>query len=177
MLEGRRVLLEPASMELRFADDELLRPRIELDLANGGSVRIRVVFELPATGRFPLSSGAWFEGTPGWHVDTTEGVARPVVDSVTPAWLQRLYRSPALVHPMRDLPRVLTEFMPARRGLARRRAARSRARSPTCVDVTPQFQLRADGDIVEARAQLQRRLRRARVRRAAARAFRRRSRS
>ena len=91
-LKGRRVLLEPASMELRFTE-ESLRPKIELDLTNGNAVRIRVVFELPSSNRrFPLSSGAWFEGTPGWYVDTTEGVARPVAENVTPAWLQRLYR-------------------------------------------------------------------------------------
>ncbi|HEX2679392.1 MAG TPA: hypothetical protein VHM19_22230, partial [Polyangiales bacterium] len=110
MLRGRRVLLEPASKELRFADGEL-SPKIELDLANNKSVRIRVVFE-QGSRRFPLSSGAWFEGTPGWHIDTTDGVARAVVDSVTPAWLQRLYRSPALVHPLGDLPHVLTDFLP-----------------------------------------------------------------
>jgi hypothetical protein len=49
-LKGRRVLCEPASMELRFTE-EALRPKIELDLANGGALRIRVVFELPSTGR------------------------------------------------------------------------------------------------------------------------------
>ena len=31
---------------------------------------------------------------------------------MTPAWLQRLYRSPALVQPMTDLPRLLVEYMP-----------------------------------------------------------------
>jgi hypothetical protein len=78
MLSDRRVLLEPASMELRFAN-EALKPRIELDPANGDSLRVRVVFYLESNKRrFALSSGAWFEGTPGWQIDTTEGVARPV---------------------------------------------------------------------------------------------------
>ncbi|MDB4989758.1 MAG: Helicase, family, partial [Myxococcaceae bacterium] len=153
-LKGRRVLLEPSSMELRFTD-EPLRPKIELDSANGNAVRIRVVFELPSTGRrFPLSSGAWFEGTPGWYLDTTEGVARPVAENVTPAWLQRLYRSPALVHPIHDLPHVLTEFLP-------RVAASLSAALPDLesvadvIDITPHFALRATGDLVEARARLQ----------------------
>jgi len=153
MLKGRRVLLEPASMELRFTE-EPLRPRIELDLANGGSVRVRVVFELSSgSRRFPLSSGAWFEGTPGWYLDTTEGVARPVADNVTPAWLQRLYRSPAIVHPVADLPHVLTEFLP-------RVASSLSAALPDLesvadvVDVPPQFVLRAAGDLVEARARI-----------------------
>jgi superfamily II DNA or RNA helicase len=153
-LKGRRVLLEPASMELRFTE-EPLRPKIELDLANGGTVRIRVVFELPSTGRrFPLSSGAWFEGTPGWYVDTTEGVARPVADNVTPAWLQRLYRSPALVHPVGDLPHVLTDFLP--RVAASLGAALPELESVAdVVDVAPKFALRAGGDLVEARARIQ----------------------
>jgi superfamily II DNA or RNA helicase len=153
-LKGRRVLLEPASMELRFTE-EALRPKIELDLANGGALRIRVVFELPSTGRrFPLSSGAWFEGTPGWYLDTTEGVARPVGDNVTPAWLQRLYRSPALVHPLGDLPHVLTDFLP-------RVAASLGAQLPELesvadvIDVAPRFALKASGDLVEARARIQ----------------------
>jgi superfamily II DNA or RNA helicase len=153
-LKGRRVLLEPASMELRFTE-EALRPKIELDLANGGALRIRVVFELPSTGRrFPLSSGAWFEGTPGWYVDTTEGVARPVADNVTPAWLQRLYRSPALVHPLTDLPHVLTDFLP-------RVAGSLAAHLPDLdsvadvIDVAPRFALRAIGDLIEARARIQ----------------------
>ncbi len=153
MLRSRRVLLEPASMELRFMD-EALKPRIELDLANGGSVRVRVVFQLDSVNRrFPLSSGAWFEGTPGWHIDTVEGVARPVADPVTPAWLQRLYRSPALVCSMHDLPRLLTDFVP--------RVATSLATDlpdlssvADLLDAHPLFQLRANGDIVDARVRL-----------------------
>ncbi|HEY6876596.1 MAG TPA: SNF2-related protein, partial [Polyangiales bacterium] len=152
-LKGRRVLLEPASMELRFTE-EALRPKIELDSANGNAVRIRVVFELPSTGRrFPLSSGAWFEGTPGWYVDTTEGVARPVAENVTPAWLQRLYRSPALVHPINDLPHVLTDFLP--RVAASLSAALPEIESVAdVIDVSPRFALRAVGDLVEARAKI-----------------------
>lgn len=151
MLRGRRVLLEPASKELRFADGELV-PKIELDLASAKALRIRVVFE-QGSRRFPLSSGAWFEGTPGWHVDTTDGVARPVIDSVTPAWLQRLYRSPALVHPLQDLPRLLTEYIP-------KVAASLGTELPDLssvadvLDAPPHFQLRATGDIIEARVKL-----------------------
>lgn len=151
MLRGRRVLLEPASKELRFADGELV-PKIELDLASAKALRIRVVFE-QGSRRFPLSSGAWFEGTPGWHVDTTDGVARPVVDTVTPAWLQRLYRSPALVHPLQDLPRLLTEYIP-------KVAASLGTELPDLtsvadvIDAPPHFQLRVLGDIVEAKVKL-----------------------
>jgi superfamily II DNA or RNA helicase len=152
MLKDRRVLLEPNSAELRFQPEQTLKPIIDLDFAGSDSVRVRVVFE--ANGRkFPLSNGAWFEGTPGWHIDTADGVARPVVDQVTPAWLQRLYRSPALVHPMSDLPRLLTDFIP-------KVAASLGANLPELddvadvVDANPAFQLKANGDIVTAEVML-----------------------
>jgi len=153
MLSDRRVLLEPASMELRFAN-EALKPKIELDPANGNSLRVRVVFGLESNGRrFALSSGAWFEGTPGWQIDTTEGVARPVSELVTPAWLQRLYRSPAMVQSNDDLPALLTESIP-------RIAASLGAELPDLssvadvVDAKPHFELKANGDIIEATVRL-----------------------
>jgi superfamily II DNA or RNA helicase len=151
MLRDRRVLLEPNSMELRFVD-EPLRPRIELDQANAKAVRVRVVFE-GGSRRFPLSTGNWFEGTPGWHIDPVDGFARPVADQVTPGWLQRLYRSPALVHPASELPRLLTELVP-------RVAASLGAELPDLsqvadlVDAPPAFVLQTNGDIVEAQARL-----------------------
>ncbi len=151
LLKGHRVLLEPASMELRFADDPL-RPRLELDQTNGKSCRVRVVFETKnGIRRFPLSSGVWFEGTPSWQLDTTEGVARPLVDAITPAWLARLHRSPALVYSMSELPRMLTELVP-------RVAALLGAELPDIsqvadiVDEQPRIRLTTDGDILAARA-------------------------
>ncbi|MBW1755020.1 MAG: DEAD/DEAH box helicase [Deltaproteobacteria bacterium] len=153
MLSDRRVLLEPASMELRFAN-EALKPRIELDPASGDSLRVRVVFYLESNKRrFALSSGAWFEGTPGWQIDTTEGVARPVSELVTPAWLQRLYRSPAMVQSHDDLPELLGESIP-------RVAALLGAELPDLssvadlVDQKPRFELKANGDLIDARVRL-----------------------
>ncbi len=153
MLSDRRVLLEPASMELRFAN-EALKPRIELDPVNADTLRVRVVFYLESNKRrFALSSGAWFEGTPGWQIDTTEGVARPVSELVTPAWLQRLYRSPAMVQTHDELPALLGEYIP-------RVAASLGAELPDLssvadlVDQKPRFELKANGDIIEARVRL-----------------------
>jgi len=140
-------------MELRFAN-EALKPRIELDPANGDSLRVRVVFYLESNKRrFALSSGAWFEGTPGWQIDTTEGVARPVSELVTPAWLQRLYRSPAMVQSHEDLPELLGESIP-------RVAALLGADLPDLssvadlVDQKPRFELKANGDLIDARVRL-----------------------
>ena len=153
MLSDRRVLLEPASMELRFAN-EALKPRIELDPVNSDTLRVRVVFYLESNKRkFALSSGAWFEGTPGWQIDTTEGVARPVSELVTPAWLQRLYRSPAVVQTYQELPALLGEYIP-------RVSASLGAELPDLssvadlVDQKPRFELKADGDLIDAKVRL-----------------------
>lgn len=153
LLRGKRVLLEPASMELRITD-EPIKPRIELDRASTGSMRVRVVFVLESNNRrFSLSSGAWFEGNPGYYVDTTEGVARPVHEAVTPAWLQRLYRSPALIYPYEALPELLTDFIP-------RVAASLGAPLPDLgqiadlIDAEPKIELLAFGDIVTVDAKL-----------------------
>lgn len=153
MLRGRKVLIEPSSMELRYVD-EPLRPHLELDRSGSDAVRIRVVFVSESNGRrFPLSSGTWFEGTPGWHLDVTEGVARPLAESVTPAWLQRLYRSPALVHPLSDLPRLLTDYLP-------RISTVLGAPLPELegvvdvVDAEPHFRLTVNGDLIDASVRL-----------------------
>jgi superfamily II DNA or RNA helicase len=152
MLRDRRVLLEPNSMELRFVE-EPLRPRIELDQANAKAVRVRVVFE-SGPRRFALSTGSWFEGTPGWHIDPVEGFARPVADIVTPAWLTRLYRSPAIVHPSSELPRLLTELVPRVASMLGAELP-DLAQVADLVDEQPRFVLITNGDIIEARAKLQ----------------------
>src|SRR5690606_2797549 len=65
LLRDKRVVIEPASMELRITD-EPIRPYLELERASSGSVKVRVFFVLESNGRrFSLSSGAWFEGNPG----------------------------------------------------------------------------------------------------------------
>lgn len=153
MMRKKRVLLEPASMELRFSDEKL-KPKIELDLVGPDSLRTRVVFVSETSQRrFLLSSGAWFEGTPSWHIDPTDGFARPIDESVTPGWLQRLYRSPSLVHPITDLPRLLGEHIP-RIAVALKAGLPDLSSVADLVDATPRIQLWADGDIVEAEAHL-----------------------
>ncbi len=155
LLRDKRVLIEPASMELRFSD-EALRPKLEIDSAQGTNqgVRVRVVFEnKQGNRRFALSNGAWFEGTPSWYVDVNEGVARPVVDQVTPAWLQRLYRSPSVVYSAAELPRLLTEFLP-RVSTSLGAELPDLSSAVEVIDLTPRIQMRVDGDIIEARARI-----------------------
>ncbi|MCA9612707.1 MAG: DEAD/DEAH box helicase, partial [Myxococcales bacterium] len=95
----------------------------------------------------------WFEGTPGWHIDPSDGFARPIDECVTPGWLQRLYRSPSLVHPIGDLPRLLGEHIP-RIAVALKSDLPDLSSVADLVDAQPRMQLWADGDIVEAEAHL-----------------------
>ncbi len=151
LLKNKKALLEPNSMELRF-QEEPLRPTIDMELQGDDQLRLRVGFE--AGGRkVSLSTGAWFEGTPCYHIDTHDGIVRPIVDSVTPAWLTRFYKSPALVHPLSDLPYLLTDFIP-------RVANAIGAELPELesvadvVDASPKLVMRATGDIIGAHVQL-----------------------
>ncbi len=161
-LEGCRVLLEPSLMQLRWAEDTL-RPRFDLELSrirggggelSGETVVVKASFERKGDGRrFPLSSGAWFEGAPGWHVDTNEGVARPLDIRVTPAWLQRLWRTPQINYPLDQLPLLLSEAVPR---IANEIGAELPSLSEVAdeIDLPPTFKVRAYGELIEARVQI-----------------------
>jgi hypothetical protein len=90
LLNGRRVLLEPALMQLRFSD-EPLKPRFDLEMIGGETIVAKASFERPSDRRrFSLLQGGWYEGAPGWHIDTSEGIARPIDRRTSPAALIRL---------------------------------------------------------------------------------------
>lgn len=153
LLRGRRVLLEPALMELRYVD-EALYPRLELELVPPSAIRVRVTFTLKGDSRrFTLSQGLWLEGNPCWHLDPVQGIARPVAETVTAPWLERLSRAPAITHPTAEIGRLLGEIVP-------RVASMLGAPLPDInaivdiVDATPTFILRATGDLVNVRATL-----------------------
>ena len=152
LLKGRRVLIEPTLMELRFVDDPLV-PKIELELA-GANARVKVVFERKSDARrYGGSQGLWLEGTPAWHVDTVQGVARAVADTVTPVWLERLSRAPAISHPIDDLGKLLSEIIP-KMALALGTELPDLSSICDLVDETPTFVLRAEGDLSRVRASL-----------------------
>ncbi len=153
LLRGRRVLIEPTLMELRFVDDPLV-PKMELESAGASSVRAKVIFERKSDGRkYGGGQGLWFEGTPTWQVDTVQGIARTVADSVTPAWLERLSRAPMIVHPIEDLARLLGEIVP-KVALALGTDLPDLSTVATLIDITPTFVLRAEGDLSKVRATL-----------------------
>ncbi len=153
LLEGQRVLLEPALMQLRFGDDAL-RPRFDLETVGGDTIIVKTSFERSADRRrFSLLQGGWFEGWPGWHIDTQEGIARRIDKRVSPAAMRRLLRSPTIGEPMRDLVRIIMQGLP-KVALEIGAELPDLAQIVDVVDLAPTFRMRAGGSLVEARVQL-----------------------
>ena len=153
MLEGQRVLLEPALMQLRFADDAL-RPRFDLETVSSDTIIVKASFERAQDKRrFSLLQGGWFEGWPGWHIDTQEGIARRVDKRVSSAALRRLMRSPTIAEPMNELPRVIMQGLP-KIALEVGGELPELSQIADVVDLDPTFRMRAGGSLVEAQVQL-----------------------
>jgi superfamily II DNA or RNA helicase len=153
LLRERRVLLEPALMQLRFVD-EPLRPRFDLEMVGAETIVAKVTFERLSDGRrFQLTGGGWFEGAPGWHVDTSEGVARPLDIRTSPAALRRLVRSPTIAEPSSELVTMITYGLP-------RVASEIGAPLPDLsqvadvVDLEPTFRMKAGGSLTEVEVTL-----------------------
>jgi superfamily II DNA or RNA helicase len=153
LLEGQRVLLEPALMQLRFGDD-FLRPRFDLELIGGDTIIAKVSFERANDKRrFQLLHGGWFEGWPGWYIDTQEGIARRLDKRVSPAAMRRLINSPTIAEPMRELPRIIMQGLP-RVALEVGAELPDLAQIADVVDLPPTFRMRAGGSLVEAHVSL-----------------------
>jgi superfamily II DNA or RNA helicase len=152
-LEGRRVLLEPALMQLRFSQ-ETLRPHFDLEMVGNDTIVAKASFERDVNGRrFSLSNGGWFEGSPGWHIDTTEGIARPLDARVSPAALRRLLRAPTIAEPANELLHLITNSLP-RLSLELGAPLPDLSAVADVVDLPPQFRLRASGSLVNAEVSL-----------------------
>lgn len=151
-LRNRSVLLEPALMQLRFVEIPL-KPRFELELVGEGTMVAKVAFEQGEGRRFSLSQGGWFEGCPGWHIDTTEGIARPIDDKVSPAGLRRLLRSPTIAEPANDLMSIITDALP-RVALEMGADLPDLSQVAEVADLTPDFRMRASGNLLEAKVSL-----------------------
>ncbi len=153
LLKDRRVLLEPALMQLRFADDPL-RPRFDLELTNGDTMVVKASFERQGDKRrFSLSQGGWFEGAPGWQIDTSAGIAHPLHRRVAPAALRRLLRSPTITEPISKLAEVIMTGLP-------KVAVEVGADLPDLdqvaevIDLEPSFRMHAQGELVNAAVSL-----------------------
>ena len=145
LLRDRRVLLEPALMQLRFAD-EPIKPRFDLEMVSE-TIVAKVSFERPSDGRrFSLSNGGWFEGMPGFHIDTSEGIARPLDHRVSPAALRRLLRSPTIAEPASELISLITYGLP-KVALDVGSELPELSQIADVIDLEPQFRLRAGGSL------------------------------
>lgn len=153
-LKGRRVILEPQMMELRFGD-EPLRPRFDLELSHDGQqVIVKSSFSRPGDPRkFTAAHGGWFEGSPGWHVDAQEGWARPIDRRVSPASIRRLLRTPIITESIENLPVLIAQGLP-RVALEVGAELPELSQVADVVDVTPTFRLRAGGALTEAHVSL-----------------------
>ncbi len=148
LLRSLRVLLEPALMQLRFAD-EAIRPRFDLEMVGSETIVSKVTFERPSDGRrFQLTSGGWFEGAPGWHIDTSEGIARQLDHRVSPAALRRLLRSPTIAEPASELISMITFGLP-KVALEIGAELPELSQVADVIDLEPTFRMRAGGSLTE----------------------------
>ncbi len=153
LLEGQKVLLEPALMQLRFGE-ETLRPRFDLETVGGDTIIVKTSFERPSDKRrFSMLQGGWFEGWPGWHIDTQEGIARRVDKRVSPAAMRRLLRSPTIGEPMSELAVLIMQGLP-RVALEVGAELPDLAQIADVVDLVPTFRMRAGGSLVHAEVSL-----------------------
>ncbi|MCW5836489.1 MAG: SNF2 helicase associated domain-containing protein, partial [Labilithrix sp.] len=153
-LKGRRVILEPQMMELRFGD-EPLRPRFDLELSQDGQqVLVKAAFQRAGDPRkFTTNQGGWFEGSPGWHVDAQEGWARPLDRRVSPGAIRRLMRAPTISESIDNLPSLIAQGLP-RVALEVGAELPDLSQVADVVDIPPTFRLRAGGTLTEARVSL-----------------------
>ncbi|HSO36047.1 MAG TPA: DEAD/DEAH box helicase [Labilithrix sp.] len=153
-LKGRRVILEPQMMELRFGD-EPLRPRFDLELGpDGTTVLVKTTFQRAGDPRkFTLNQGGWFEGSPGWHVDGQEGWARPIDRRVSPGSIRRLMRTAYISESIDNLPSLIAQGLP-RVALEVGAELPDLSQVADVIDLTPTFRLRAGGSLTEARVSL-----------------------
>jgi superfamily II DNA or RNA helicase len=153
-LKGRRVIVEPQMMELRFGD-EPLRPRFDLELSHDGTqIVVRSSFQRQGDSRkFTTATGAWFEGSPGYYVDAQEGWARPIDRRVSPASIRRLLRQPVITEPVEKLPELVMQGLPK---VATEVGAELPELSQVAdvVDLVPTFRVAAGGSLTEAQVSL-----------------------
>jgi superfamily II DNA or RNA helicase len=154
LLKGRRVIVEPQMMELRFGD-EALRPRFDLELSQDGTqILVRCSFQRPGDPRkFTMTSGAWFEGSPGWYVDAQEGWARPLDRRASPAAIRRLLRTPVIAEPVDNLPDLIMQGLP-KVALEVGAELPELSQVADVVDLVPTFRVAAGGSLTEAQVSL-----------------------
>jgi len=152
LLVGRRVLLEPTLMQLRFAE-EPIRPRFDLELV-GEMIQARVSFERPSDKRrFSIASGGWFEGSPGWYIDPSEGIARSLDRRVSTGALRRLLKNPTISEPAQDLVPLIMDGLP-KVALGVGAELPELDQIADVIDLAPSFRMQAGGVLTDAQITL-----------------------
>lgn len=148
-LKHLRVLLEPALMQLRF-DEKPLTPRFDLEMVGADTIVAKATFERDGNSRrFQVTNGGWYEGSPGWHIDTSEGVARSLDDRVSAAALKRLVKNSTIAEPASELISLISSDLP-RVALEVGAPLPDLSQVADVIDLKPTFQVRASGTLVEA---------------------------
>jgi SNF2 family DNA or RNA helicase len=123
-------------------------------MVGSDTIVAKVTFERPGDGRrFQLTSGGWFEGAPGWHIDTSEGIARPIDHRMSPAALRRLLRSPTIAEPASELIGIITGGLP-KVALEIGAELPELSQVADVIDLHPTFRMRATGSLTEAHVSL-----------------------
>ena len=136
----------------RRAAPSAVRPRALARTAGRSSCARR--FSARATrGRFTTTSGAWFEGSPGWYVDAQEGWARPIDRRVSPAAVRRLLRLPVITEPVDRLAELVMHGLP-KVALEVGAELPELSQVADVVDLEPTFRVAAGGTLVEAQVSL-----------------------
>jgi superfamily II DNA or RNA helicase len=154
LLKGRRVIVEPQMMELRFGD-EALRLRFDLELSQDGTqIVVKTAFQRQGDPRrFTMASGAWFDGSPGWYVDAQEGWARPLDRRISPAAIRRLLRMSVINEPVEKLAELVMQGLP-KVALELGAELPELSQVADVVDLVPTFRVAAGGDLVTAQVSL-----------------------
>ena len=144
LLEGRRVLLEPALMQLASRRNRSGRASISSCRQRHHPREV----ELRARGdnrRFSLLQGGWFEGWPGWHIDTRRALRAASTGASRPPRSGGCFG--LRPSPSRSRAQPAHRAGPAEgRARDRRRAAGSRQVADV-VDLVPTFRMRAGGSL------------------------------
>jgi superfamily II DNA or RNA helicase len=154
LLKGRRVIVEPQMMELRFGD-EPMRLRFDLELSqDGAQIVVRTAFQRQGDPRrFTMTSGAWFEGSPGWYVDAQEGWVRPIDRRISPGAIRRLLRMPVIMEPVEKLAELVMQGLP-KVALELGAELPELSQVADVVDLVPTFRVAAGGSLVDAQVSL-----------------------
>jgi hypothetical protein len=154
LLKGRRVIVEPQMMELRFGD-EPLRPRFDLELSQDGTqILVKSSFQRPGDPRkFTTGKARGSRGAPAGTSIRRRGWRARSTAASSPASIRRLVRAPFIHEPIERLPQLIAQGLP-KVALEVGAELPELSQVADVVDLVPTFRMRAGGSLTEARVAL-----------------------